>query len=162
MLFMTQIDSVARWLDSSLSSITFWIAPRGPFLAYGSSLNDVHKNFGFFDILPPCPHLDLIYALKFTQPPFLRPHFHDPPPMRTSHLKTSLWIMDPVFSASRKMQVSLGGSRAVEWNALNMQCCLQRPRFSRKRPSKRPVLATLHNIFLLWGNRAIFEKGEIS
>ena len=29
---------------------------------------------------PPCPHLDLIYATKLTQPPLLRPPFHDPLP----------------------------------------------------------------------------------
>ena len=27
-----------------------------------------------------CPHLDLIYAMKFTQPPLLCPLFHDHPP----------------------------------------------------------------------------------
>ena len=34
---------------------------------------------------PPCPHLDLIYTIKFTQPPLLRTLIHDPlpPPMRT-------------------------------------------------------------------------------
>ena len=29
---------------------------------------------------PPCPHLDLIYTIKFTQPPLLRLHFHGPLP----------------------------------------------------------------------------------
>ena len=28
---------------------------------------------------PPCPHLDLIYTIKFTKPPVLCPLFHDPP-----------------------------------------------------------------------------------
>ena len=39
----------------------------------------------------PCPHLDLSYTIKFTQP-FLRLLFHDPlplpPPMHTSYLET--------------------------------------------------------------------------
>ena len=26
----------------------------------------------------PCPHLELIYTIKFRQPPLLRPLFHDP------------------------------------------------------------------------------------
>ena len=32
--------------------------------------------------LPPCPHLDMnmIYTIEFTQPPLLRPLFHDPLP----------------------------------------------------------------------------------
>ena len=35
---------------------------------------------------PPCPHLDLIYTMKFMQPPLLRPLIHDPfPPLRCGH-----------------------------------------------------------------------------
>ena len=32
----------------------------------------------FHDPLPPCPHLELIYTIKFTQPPLLNPLLHDP------------------------------------------------------------------------------------
>ena len=34
------------------------------------------------DFLPPpaSPDLEQIYTTKFTQPPLLRPIFHDPPP----------------------------------------------------------------------------------
>ena len=59
--------------------------------AEGVSRYDVRKNFGFFDPLPPCLHLDLIYTIKFTQPLLLRPLFHDPPPMRTSYLEAPLF-----------------------------------------------------------------------
>ena len=37
----------------------------------GPSIYDVRKILGFFDLLPPCPHLGLIYSTKFTQPPLL-------------------------------------------------------------------------------------------
>ena len=41
---------------------------------------------------PPCPHLELICSIKFTQPPCLHPLFHDPlpPQMRTSFLEAPL------------------------------------------------------------------------
>ena len=52
----------------------------------GPSTYDVRKIFRFFDPLPPCPHLELICSIKFTQPLLLRPLFHDPPPMGTSYL----------------------------------------------------------------------------
>ena len=35
---------------------------------------------GFFDPLPPCPHLELIYTTKFTQSSLLHLLFHDAPP----------------------------------------------------------------------------------
>ena len=34
----------------------------------------------FVSFLTPCPHLELICRIKFTQPPLLRPLFHDPHP----------------------------------------------------------------------------------
>ena len=37
----------------------------------GPSIYDVRKILGFFDPLPPCPHLGLIYSTKFTQRPLL-------------------------------------------------------------------------------------------
>ena len=50
-----------------------------------ASRYDVHKIFGF--LTPPCPHLDLIYITKFTQPHLQFPLFHDPlpPPKETSY-----------------------------------------------------------------------------
>ena len=41
------------------------------------------QKFAIFDPLlsPPCPHLGLISTIKFTQPPLLRPLFHDPLPL---------------------------------------------------------------------------------
>ena len=47
---------------------------------------------GFLTPSPPCLHLDLIYTIEFTQPPLLRPLFHDLPPplMRTSYLEAPL------------------------------------------------------------------------
>ena len=51
------------------------LARRAPIGAYRY---DVHKIFGFFDPLPPCPHLELIYTVKFMQPPLPRPPlFHE-------------------------------------------------------------------------------------
>ena len=53
----------------------------------GASRYDVGKFFGYFDPLPPCPHLDLICSIKFTYPPLLRLLFHNPPPpMQTSYM----------------------------------------------------------------------------
>ena len=56
----------------------------------GASINDILKIFGFFT--PPCQHLELICSMKFTQPPLLRPLFHEPSPplMRTSYLDAPL------------------------------------------------------------------------
>ena len=48
-------------------------------LPQGASINDNRKIFGFFDPLPTCLHLELIYAIKFTQPSLLRLLFHDTP-----------------------------------------------------------------------------------
>ena len=61
----------------------FFVTRRCP---WGAFINDIRKIFGFFDPLPPCPHLVLTYTLKFTQPPLLHLLFHDPPLMRTSYL----------------------------------------------------------------------------
>ena len=44
-----------------------------PYPALGASINDVLIIFGIFDPFPLCPHLELIYNTKFTQPPLLRP-----------------------------------------------------------------------------------------
>ena len=46
-------------------------------------------NFWMFWPPPTLSHLELINITKFTQPPLLRPHFHNPPPplMRTSYLE---------------------------------------------------------------------------
>ena len=41
------------------------------FYSVGPAIYDVRKFLGFFDPLPPCPHLGLIYSTKFTQPPLL-------------------------------------------------------------------------------------------
>ena len=40
-----------------------------------------------FWLPPPCPHLDLIYTIKFTQPPLLCLLFHDPPPPSDAIIK---------------------------------------------------------------------------
>ena len=50
----------------------------------------VRKMFGFFfNPLPPCTQLDLIYTIKFAEPPLLCPLFQDSLllPMRTSYLE---------------------------------------------------------------------------
>ena len=47
----------------------------------------------FSDFLTPSPpylQVELICSIKFTQPPLLRPLFHDPPSMRTSYLEPPL------------------------------------------------------------------------
>ena len=62
---------------------------------------DVDKIFGFFDLLPPCPHLVLTYTLKFTQPPLLHLLFHDPPLMRTSYLEAPLACATRAGTGSR-------------------------------------------------------------
>ena len=43
----------------------------------------------FWDFLTPSPLFAFYYTIRFTQPPLLRPLFHDPPPppMRTSYLE---------------------------------------------------------------------------
>ena len=43
-----------------------WVRPRQerPTLPRGAFINDVLKFLGFFDPLPPCPHLDLIYTIN--------------------------------------------------------------------------------------------------
>ena len=55
----------------------------------GASINDIRKNFVYFLPPPPCPHLELIYGIKFTQPTLPCPFFHDPLPplMQTSYLE---------------------------------------------------------------------------
>ena len=47
------------------------------------------QNFRIFLPLPPCLHLELIFTIKFTQPPLLCPLFHDPltPQVRTSYIR---------------------------------------------------------------------------
>ena len=56
---------------------------RGDYLASAAALDDEElgrTNFilgNFQTPSPPCPHLDLIYTIKFMQPPLLRPLFHD-------------------------------------------------------------------------------------
>ena len=47
--------------------------------------------FSAFLTPPLCLHLELLYTIKFTQPPLLPPIFHDPPPMQTSYLKAPLY-----------------------------------------------------------------------
>ena len=65
---------------------------KGFAFVLGASRYDVGKSFRSFDFdwpLPLCRHLDLIYTMKFMQPPLLCPLLHDPllPPMRTSYLE---------------------------------------------------------------------------
>ena len=57
-----------------------------PHFSPGHPLMMSTKFSDFLNPLTPCPHLELIYDMKFTQ---LRPLFHDPlpPPMRTSYLR---------------------------------------------------------------------------
>ena len=52
--------------------------PRAHKCTKGASGYDFRK----FSPSSPCPHLDLIYKIKFKQPPLLRPRplFNDPPP----------------------------------------------------------------------------------
>ena len=63
---------------------------------WGAAINDIRKIFRLSDPLPLCPHLELIYTAKFTQPPLpyyvgvrfsMTPSF---PSMRTSHLDAPL------------------------------------------------------------------------
>ena len=49
------------------------------FLLWDLPLMTSAKFLGFWPPSPPCPHLDLIYTIKFTQPLLLHPLFHDPP-----------------------------------------------------------------------------------
>ena len=49
----------------------------------GASINDIRNIFRFFDPLSPCPHLELICSIKFTQPP-LRIRF-SVNPLRCGH-----------------------------------------------------------------------------
>ena len=56
-------------------------AQSGLSCAKGASINDLHQGFGIFDPLPPCMHLELIYIIKFIQPPLLHPLFYAPSPL---------------------------------------------------------------------------------
>ena len=76
-----------RWRQSDSDGGPFSLAPRrrrrrlprvSEGRAEGASINDIGKIFGFFDLLPPCQHLELIYTMKFTQPRLLRPLSNDP------------------------------------------------------------------------------------
>ena len=45
--------------------------PRNGSPDKGASIYDVRKIFGILDPLPHCPHLGLMYSIKFMQPPLL-------------------------------------------------------------------------------------------
>ena len=51
----------------------------------GASINDIRKIFGFFDPLPSCPHLELIYTTKFTHLSLLYCFSMTPLPLRWGH-----------------------------------------------------------------------------
>ena len=66
----------------------------------------------FLTPFPPCPHLDLIYTIEFTQPLLLRPLLHDPPPMPTSYLEAPFPIQSDftmcVSSSSSRSRIIPG------------------------------------------------------
>ena len=45
----------------------------------------MYANFRTFRPPPPCPHLNLIYAIKFMQPPLLHSFIPDPLPLLCGH-----------------------------------------------------------------------------
>ena len=51
----------------------------------GASINNIHIIIAIFYPLSPCPLLNLIFSMRFMQPPLLRPPFHDPLPLRCRH-----------------------------------------------------------------------------
>ena len=54
-------------------------APTAAVLASLRELADMSGKFlAFLTPSHPCPHLDVIYSMKFTRTPLLRPLFHDP------------------------------------------------------------------------------------
>ena len=59
----------------------------------GASRYDIRKFFGFFDPFPPCPHLELIYTIKFTQP--LTPSSH--PEGYSQWIVSMNWLMPLAF-----------------------------------------------------------------
>ena len=66
----------------------------------GASINDICKFVRFFDPLPPYPHLDLIYSIKFTQHPFLQLLFHDPPPPSNADIISESSLCTPTYLTS--------------------------------------------------------------
>ena len=70
----------------------------------------------FSDFLTPtpCPHLDLIYTMRFTQPPLLRQLFHDLPfPLGCVHL---IWMHPKDDSRGRG---DLDDSEVIHWRCQN-------------------------------------------
>ena len=86
--------SRAGWRSSSRSSSCWWGKLSPPSWNEGSSVGELPdmlsaKLSAFLTPSFPHPHLELIYTVKFTEPPLLSPLFHDPLPplMRTSYLE---------------------------------------------------------------------------
>ena len=52
----------------------------------GPSIYEVRKILGFFDPLPPCPHLGLIYSTKFTNLPYYIFFWANPPPPHSADI----------------------------------------------------------------------------
>ena len=86
--FVISFCASRRWRPAPLSC-RFLSTSSSRCREGGSSIYDIPNISGFFDLLPLCPHLELIYMIKLSQPPLLRPLFHDPLPplMRTSYLE---------------------------------------------------------------------------
>ena len=82
----------------------------------GASINDISKYFGFFDPRPPCPLLELICRIDFTQRPLLHPLFHDPPSPSDADIISG----SSLFFPPRRGCVSVPGSAAVTTSPCSM------------------------------------------
>ena len=72
------------------------------------------SKFSDFLTPTPCPHLDLIYTMRFTQPPLLRQLFHDLPfPLGCVHL---IWMHPKDDSRGRG---DLDDSEVIHWRCQN-------------------------------------------
>ena len=72
--------------DLQLESFMSMFAPHTEGAAVGELPDMMTAKLSDSFTLFPSPHLYLIYTIKFTQPPFRRPLFHDPlPPLRCGH-----------------------------------------------------------------------------
>ena len=80
----------------------------------GASRYDARNIFGFIDPLTPCPHLNLIYTTKYTQPPLLCPLFEDPLPLSDADIisGSSLeWSAEEEVQMEFNLSVGVGSAR---------------------------------------------------
>ena len=106
------------------------------FCSWGASINDIRNIFGFFDPLPPCPHLELINPLKITEPPYyVRVRFSmnlSPlPPVRTSYLDSPLVLATDAISSLSKGIIRVAPTKVGMQRASLKPCQMRHSPFMR-------------------------------